>query len=259
MPFSTIRREYFEAGAAALERITSGCVSGVYACPVCARCFPRESLTINPWVLGLGFAPTLDIRPLGNRLPVALVCAACLGSSAVNDSLVAPFLSRAAVVDGLNQIAEEASAAVRGTSEDFARVFGSRDDGGTLMQPTVRDMTPSIAWTSFLAAFAAFGYRYAFSRGGSFVRSQLLLPTARPGATHHESRSPINFECALNAGHASGRWYPVVTVGEHVVALPNVSFKADSTEAIWKQHAGSQGLRVQRLPWPIRPRHLLDY
>jgi hypothetical protein len=69
-----LRLRWFDAGAAALERLTGGAVTGRYACPLCRRVFPKVGVA-DGTVLTLEDVPPKAVT--GKRRPLVLTCKNC--------------------------------------------------------------------------------------------------------------------------------------------------------------------------------------
>lgn len=259
MPFSSVRRHYFDLGARALDRVSARHRPGLYACPVCARTYPPECLAMNPWVLCLLFAPPQERDP--GRMPVGLVCASCFGSSAADDRLVRPFLDAARVLPDLGPLALDASNSPIADAPFFlSRFVSDLRDTVVSVEPSPDPLPDMLLWSAFAAAFAAFGYRYVFSDGGSQLRQRIRsLDGVASCEGYFRSTKTLSNRWMIGAGTLESCWFPVVVLDADVVVLPPMRLDGAAFYSRIGEHvARCGGIEVRRLGWPGRPNHYLD-
>ena len=123
-----------------------------------------------------------------------------------------------------------------------------------------------VGWlrAAYLAAFAAYGYRYAFSPALAPVREQLAHPTqlVLPRFLMADPDAPVAARRVLRAeGLGPAPWRSLaVQMGRQVVFLPlgGEDSLYDRLAADRSPEGGSKATAVDLVPWPKRPMHRLD-
>jgi hypothetical protein len=286
------RQRWFDAGKDAFERVTGDHVNG-YVCPLCLRvCSTLDDVTLE------------DVPPkrVGGRR-ICLTCDECNHTSGhtLDDELVRsytyrdwsrgtlgrPLRARSEIegvplwvdvewtrervsVVGVPQHNDPANTAAQ--TAVFERLAATREpDWGPFLLhlPAVDQRRAQIALlrAAFLAAFTAFGYRYALRTSLDVVRQQIANPDDEV-----IERFILHFREPMKVRGLAWMERPrtlesvVVQIDEHVIFLPGVKpvrapdiYERLAARARWpfgRQTARS--MRWHDYPWPTSPGHAFD-
>lgn len=276
----------FHAGASAFRRYVPDGYEHVYPCPLCGDEFPIERLSD----LSRDHVPA---KGLGGRTVIVLTCKAC--NNTAGGTLQSHMISREAEIlfrmgrmtmrrRGVAMIATVCidveyihheggiEVHVRDTARNrFIVPDGGVSLGNELGQGERVSLVPRDGYVShlarvsllrdgYLAAFAAFGYGYAYSESLRRVHEQLddpvkeIIPrfiTVDLAATGGER------QILLSHGEpASGCLY--VRIGRYVVLLPWLD--GDPYDRIAADdHVGGKLQLSEVVPWPRRPMYAIDH
>jgi hypothetical protein len=283
---------WFEAGAAAVHRFASY-LEGHYACPLCARLFGRTAL-YNGTLTEEHTPP----QSVGGQ-PLCLTCKSCNNTAGYtlephvrrHENLAEVFIGNMAdfrpawwespsgtanvefrLQNGTLSVRQNPKQNSPAAREQFdAHVsrlanLGPAESWGVRLTPFRDAYNPWLLdlarlRSAYLAAFAAFGYRYVFHPRVLVVRKQLFTPTKAlirgfGGFVHGAGREARRLVIVEEPAALRGL---LVQLGNNLVMLPwHDDALYDRVPAFARRFA-SLKIRGKVVPWPDGPRHEADF
>lgn len=285
------RERWFDAGAAALRSVVAlpeeAPAEAVYACPLCLVLATRDGVRT-----GLLTEEHVPPRYAGGR-GLVLTCAACNHAAGSGmDSHAERYDAVVAVLAGGPGRPVRATVTVGGVAQNVS--LGRGDDGfrilgieranaptvaaeiGARLEASPTELTvsfrerfeprrASLSWlrAAYLAAFAAFGYRYVLSPPLALVRQQLAdpaTPLMRPVVLRDMS-APRERRDLLVVTRPTEERGVAVAMGERVVFLPWIDDDGSYFDRAHARHPDADAVvdvHGKRVPWPNGAQHALD-